>query len=226
MTRQEKAAQAQALRDQGLMWKEIAQIMGLSVSAVHEYATDPDGTRAHARRHKADGVCIDCGATTHSGGANPPERCRKCNYAYSREVSRRYVLESINEWGERFGVPPAASDWNPAMARERGFHDRTERYEKTGRPWPTVALAQAIFGSWNAAIEAAGWEPRPAGCYGRDGELDDVCEDTARRYLAGTSAYQIAKEDGISWEAVRHRLLKMGVTLRNREEARELRRAA
>jgi len=78
MTRAERHEQVVALKDSGLKFREIAAQLGLAMSTVTAAYYDPTGEKDHARRHRADGQCVDCGARTHNGGAVPPERCAGC----------------------------------------------------------------------------------------------------------------------------------------------------
>lgn len=84
--------------------------------------------------------------------------------------TREEVLAAIVDWTERYGSPPAQSDWNPARARhflghahERGRHwsARIRRFESGD--WPWADAVRSLFGNWNDAIEAAGYDPRHAG---------------------------------------------------------------
>ena len=71
-------------------------------------------------------------------------------------------MERIQAWGEVYGGPPSARDWNPAQAVIRGRPDISARFYADGC-WPHVNSARRAFGSWNAAIEAAGFTPRLPG---------------------------------------------------------------
>jgi hypothetical protein len=59
-----------------------------------------------------------------------------------------------------YGEPPRTLDWEPARARRLGHEWRADRFE--GGLWPSVRVLRRQFGSFNAAIEAAGFTPRPA----------------------------------------------------------------
>lgn len=75
---------------------------------------------------------------------------------------REAIVERVQAWVETYGQPPTAQEWNPAMARARGRHDIAERWEQDGC-WPTTTTTQYVFGSWSAAIAAAGFTPRAPG---------------------------------------------------------------
>ena len=86
-----------------------------------------------------------------------------CLAAHARKLTREWIIASIHEWVQWFGGPPTAVDWNQHMARANGRQDLIDRYEATGRRWPGVHVVQDNYGSWNEAIEAAGYEPCPLG---------------------------------------------------------------
>jgi hypothetical protein len=52
------------------------------------------------------------------------------------------IVEALREWTARHGRPPLSSDWRRAATDH-----------------PTAALVQGRFGSWRAALEAAGGAP-------------------------------------------------------------------
>ena len=81
MTRAERVAQAQALRDEGLMYREIAEQLGVAVQTAHEYVNDPDLAKAHERKARGQRSCVDCGTPTNLDGrrTNPNLRCRDCD---------------------------------------------------------------------------------------------------------------------------------------------------
>jgi hypothetical protein len=57
----ERVAEATRLRNQGLMFREIADRMGVSVNAANEWVNDPDGARRAMRKAGYAGRCVDCG---------------------------------------------------------------------------------------------------------------------------------------------------------------------
>jgi hypothetical protein len=210
MSRAELAPRIIALRASGLTWREIGERVGLALSTVQDYGTDPDGSRVRARKARSDGACRDCGGRTVGDGGYAPSRCAACHGARTREQSRRWILESFQEWNDLFGVPPAALDWNPAQARAQRLDYRAERTEQTGRPWPSPTLVQSIFGSWNAGRQAAGFDTFTPGHYGRDGDDPRACEETVRLYRSGLSLEAVGERMGVTAEAIRCRLVAAG----------------
>lgn len=220
--REEMHARIMALRAEGLMWREIGERFGLALSTVQGYATDPDGTAARARKAKLAGTCADCGASRSYG----TERCRRCNGVHTREQSRRWILDSFEEWNDLFGVPPTAADWNPAQAKARSRGHLARRHEQTGRPWPSQTLVRDIFGSWNAGRVAAGFDTFEAGRHGRDGDDPAVVAQTVTLYRSGLSCAAVGELMGVSGHAVQHRLVVAGEPRRPAGRPRTKREAA
>jgi hypothetical protein len=71
-------------------------------------------------------------------------------------------VAAIRRFAERHGRPPVCTDFNPALARSKGLRDRAERFRADG-DYPPYASVQRVFGQWNEAIRAAGFEPLPTG---------------------------------------------------------------
>jgi hypothetical protein len=79
-----------------------------------------------------------------------------------RRWTRELIIEKILEWDARYGEPPSSADWNPSLARWRAQEWRAERYRDGN--WPSTNAAKRPFGgSFDAAIRAAGLEPRRPG---------------------------------------------------------------
>ena len=76
--------------------------------------------------------------------------------------TRELIIEKIREWEARYGEPPCSADWNPSLARWRAQDWRAERYHDG--VWPSTNAAKRPFeGSFDAAVRAAGFEPRRPG---------------------------------------------------------------
>jgi hypothetical protein len=63
--------------------------------------------------------------------------------------TREEIVLAIQAWAKETGVPPTCRQWS-----------------KAGNDTPTAAQVQGLFGSWNEAIAAAGFEPRQRGWIG------------------------------------------------------------
>jgi hypothetical protein len=150
----------------GKVTREIAEEMGIGRSRANALLIDPEGTDAWRRRHKRRGICRRCGGPTYSGGAvELPTHCRRCDRALRGEKARGQIVRAIQDWANRYGAPPGAMDWNVPFAREKASRDRlnTILNRHNDRSWPVASGVQAVFGSWNAAIKAAGFEPTAPG---------------------------------------------------------------
>jgi hypothetical protein len=71
------------------------------------------------------------------------------------------VLEAIRLWRGLYGEPPTYTDWSRARATNRNDARALERMGESG-DWPTSRQVVRRFGSFSAAIAAAGFTPRPA----------------------------------------------------------------
>jgi AraC-like DNA-binding protein len=63
-----------------------------------------------------------------------------------RKWSGQQMIEKIQEWTAEYGSPPMSREWRKSSER-----------------WPTQSCVCTCFGTWNNAIRAAGFEPRPPG---------------------------------------------------------------
>lgn len=153
--------------------------------------------------------CEDCG-TPLSGsegrGPNAPTRCTPCNVRRVQGEAlwtRASIIEAIRSWAASHGSPPVAPDWNASLARDRGKPDR-------GSEYPAVATVQNVFGSWRAAIVAAGFDGFAPGCYGRAGEDPAVIAETVQLYRSGMSLAAVGAALGVTDSTVGYRLRKAG----------------
>lgn len=143
-----------------------ANQLGVPRATAHQWATDPDGSHNRARKRRYDTECVDCGAwvSGHSGRRDEP-RCLPCIAKINGEArtvwTRELVIARIREWVYLYGEPPAICDRGPSMARSE-LHDeqRAVRFEQANGHWPWFTVVVRRFGSWNAALEAAGFTPR------------------------------------------------------------------
>jgi hypothetical protein len=101
-----------------------------------------------------------------------------------RRWTRELIIEKILEWEARYGEPPCSADWNPSLARWRAQEWRAERY-RDGL-WPSTNAAKRPFGgSFDAAIRAAGLEPRRPGPKRAAGEAAPTVETRPDRTCGG-----------------------------------------
>lgn len=142
--------------------REIAAELGVSVSRAGDVLKDPDGAQGYERRHRRHGICCDCGSKTFSGGGiKVPLRCSECAPEHRKQVARTNIILAIAEWARLYGAPPSALDWNVHQARLVAHPDRLAEIldRHRGQKWPPASSVQAAFGTWNAAIAAAGYRP-------------------------------------------------------------------
>jgi hypothetical protein len=185
--------------DEGLLWREIGERVGVSLKAAHDYYHDPTGEKARQRKAKNNGTCTDCGGETkNSGSVIAPERCRECA---NPEWTRDGVLEALRDWGDDHGgIPPREVD---ARIGNEG-HGRLPY-------WDTV---RKFFGSWNAGLLTAGYE---ALHNDRRPETQASIEEAIR---SGERIASIAARFGVTEQAIHKRCTSRGMRVS------EMRRAA
>lgn len=102
------------------------------------------------------------------GGGRPPVAV----------FTRDRIVEILQAEAERLGRPPGANEWRDA-----------------GEGRPTERLVRKVFGSWNAAIEAAGLTPRRRGAtIAREPQHWITVNGTGLRYRSTMDAYVAADE--------------------------------
>jgi hypothetical protein len=117
--------------------------------------------------------------------------------------SRAEIVRAIQVWAEQYGEPPAMIDWDPARARRLGHAWRAERFDAD--QWPSARMVSGHFPSFNAAVEAAGLQPRRTptrlrpNLAGSSAILEAIVEWTRRYGDVPTMA---------DWDPVRARRLK------------------
>jgi hypothetical protein len=174
-TRAEWFAIFTADRERGLTGTQIARRRGVGHSFVYDVLNDPTGAKVRERKARYGGTCEDCGTRTYGGdgASKAPTVCADCSA--QRQHDSRYwtparIIAAIRAFHAKHGRPPHATEWNTA-----GLN---------GEPY--VSVVQREFGSWRAAILAAGFVSHPPGHYERT-------EETLARMRAAQSAA------GIEW---------------------------
>lgn len=110
--------------------------------------------------------CVDCGARTVYGAETkrvPEPRCVPCENARRTVWTQEIIIDRIREWVALYDTPPAMPDWNPVQARIINDPERARRFYAAEGHWPWFMRVIERFGSWNAGVAAAGFEPRKRG---------------------------------------------------------------
>lgn len=142
----EQREQTLRLRGEGLSAPAIGRRLGISPSTIRDWW---GGTR-----------CPGCGKPITSSAA----LCTPCHQRESRLWTPERIIRAIQQFHRMYRRPPTVADWNPALARRRGKFEVAARYERDGC-WPSDWSVRKRFGSWNAAIRAAGLQPRKGGAH-------------------------------------------------------------
>lgn len=156
-------------------YKQVALDLGVPASTVRRWvdptAADRYRREARTRKQRYRGTCIDCGAPTAYNGVDTSgsKRCRSCRKAWEQSPegrasvtkwTRQLIIERIREWDRLYGQPPNVHDWDPWRSRfQLGDELRAQRFLLADGHWPWFTSVVHAFGSWNAGIVAAGFEP-------------------------------------------------------------------
>ena len=176
----ERVREALRLRADGLRWGEIGELLGIS----------PDTARRYVRVHDCEG----CGEPILAVGV---VRCRRCSSTgrsrWGEAFSEREIVAAVRAWQRVEGRAPAQVDWQPVDLGGNA------RWELECPRWPPASQVTRRFGSWNAALQAAGFDrPRPAAvsdaqilaalrAYHRDHGVSPMRSDWGRRALSPSS---------------------------------------
>lgn len=166
------AAEARRLREEeGLLQRQVAERLGVSVSYAGALLTDPDRSKEAARRDSYREPCPGCGKPmdgSNGRGPDAPRLCADCMAAAQHDErywTRERIVAAFQEFARRTGRGPATTDstlTSPSVSRKL----TDERLEDgAAARWlvPHPAMVAREFGSWAAALEAAGLPPNPTG---------------------------------------------------------------
>src|SRR3954469_12411078 len=130
--------------------------------------------------------------------ARPP-RPRRLRRSGGSEWTSARIMQALRAWADEQGRVPRGYDWAPATARAAGFPtEGAERWERAHPRWPHHALVTARFGSWRAALEAAGLPAPPPLAIARRERVQ-----TAQRLRERLSADELAELLGVHARTVR-----------------------
>lgn len=118
------------------------------------FRTDAHGANAGRMGHGRDPA--DYVPCTACGRRHDPrsEVCFFCSQSAKRLIwDEAKIVAKAQEWAERYGRPPARTDWAPArtntMMRHHRFHDPYHGY------WPSTAAVQRHVGGFRRLREIA-----------------------------------------------------------------------
>jgi hypothetical protein len=142
-----------------------------------------------SRSHRQAGATGRAGPPTDPGARRP-------------RFDREAILQRIRDWERIHGEPPTTRDWDPSRARSTGQAWRAERFE--AGDWPSIGQIRRQFGSFNAAVRAAGLSARRAP--GRVKPHLTGSEQVTAAILAWTKRYGEPPTQA-DWDPVRARRL-------------------
>lgn len=147
-------ASLQAIGDRyGVSRERIRQIVVENYPEVTRAVAD--GREEYSRQLR---ICPDCGGTK----AVSAQRCRPCRVRHDTKWTQQQIVAAMQEYHRRYGKTPSCTEWNPSLARWRKTPAVAEKFLSDGC-WPHVQTVIQRFGSWTAAIDAAGLPRNRAG---------------------------------------------------------------
>jgi hypothetical protein len=163
-----RAAQIRQMRAAGQTHREIADTLRIADSTVRQLATDPLGEKARALKETYRRPCPECGELMNgSDGPNhPPPRCDYCQRAARVYWTEERIVEAFRAFAAAVGRPPSTTDAHrlaPSTIQKMSPARRLELVETTRHRLPPPAIVNRKFGSWTAALAAAGFPPTPVG---------------------------------------------------------------
>lgn len=166
--RLELAGEVKRLRDEQIRrgeqsWARIALDLGISPSYASELYVDPDGSRSRARKDRYSRSCPDCGdpMSGSDGLTGGPDYCADCAPAHSRVWTRDVIIAAFQEFHREWGHAPSSNLGTILCPSQRGSAERLAEAAQNTVRLPYHSVVKAEFGSWPAAIEAAGLSPLP-----------------------------------------------------------------
>lgn len=192
--REQRAVTAQALRSEGLKYREIAERMGLSTTYVHDLVIDPTGEKVRARKASYGGTCEACGAATNGsdGRANAPTLCKACT-AQRQHDERYWTAKRIIAWIQAY------------VAKEGKVPPATILVTTTASFGTQCVQREFGPGGWRKAVRLAGFEPIRNGDYGFPGPLSrdhPTIVERLRLLAEGVSVAEVAQRQGVTTSAV------------------------
>ena len=134
--RTDRVLAARVLARDGATIRQIAQALEISPRTARDYL------RA--------GVCADCGGPVITAA----DLCPSCAvHAWQGPTwAAGEVLGAMAEWTAQVGRTPRAEEW-------QGRSGADTKWTLEYPAWPSYATVRTLFGSWTAALRAAGFAP-------------------------------------------------------------------
>ena len=154
MTRAELRTEARRLRGLGWTAPRIGAHLGIPESTIRNWTNG--------------GNCEDCGQPLDGSKYPKPRWCPECYKTKHQSESQTIwtsalCIDAIRWWADTFGEPPAIADFDPWRCFNT-IHDpergRRAADLKARQLIPDFSTVIDRFGSWNAAMAAAGFAPR------------------------------------------------------------------
>lgn len=182
LPREELVEWVRLLRERGWTHVRIAKELCISRSYASMLDADPDRSKERARKDSYRGTCEGCGARTDgsNGPASAPRLCLDCTVQRRRD--ERYwrpetIIAAFQDFARVMGRGPAAVDkmiangGAPSLRRTLSL-ERIAEADKAfalGVRLPQPGIVNREFGSWTAALRAAGLPPNSTGAHGHRG---------------------------------------------------------
>ena len=154
----ERVEAARRMHSSGISRRLIADELGVSEHTVGVYL------RA---------TLCECGRYWRVRGARCIQCAAEANAARVRRWDRPAVIDALQRWARSEGGPPSSEQWLPGR-------NARERWAREYPAWPPNGTVTRLFGSWNAAIAAAGFAAKPS-AYTDQHVIDALQADARQR---------------------------------------------
>lgn len=103
------------------------------------------------------------------------------------------VIEAVRSWASEYGKPPTSTEWEQgkpakyaqaALDKARLWNEKAARFD--AGTYPSNDTCRRFFGTFGAALAAAGFEPRPEGRTPR--ALTELHAEQLRTRMKGDAA--------------------------------------
>ena len=175
----ERAALAERVRvlrdEEGLLYREIVDRLGISYSYAQSLYTDPDGAKARTRKNSYRQPCPRCGGpmTGSDGRSGAPGLCADCSRRAQHDDrfwTAERIVETFRLFHDRYGRSPSVLDTGQGQSPSQRRNKSAVRLADADRVrsefmLPHAAVVAREFGSWKDALAAAGLPANPTGAH-------------------------------------------------------------